>query len=77
MKEQSYEYVQGASEPTCYESVLECCGNIVGCSKAWCPCLCCLCCTCNHPYVVLEQGHKGLLLRFGFHYLDTRDMLKL
>lgn len=58
----SYEYVQGAAEPGCYESVLETCGNLVGCFKAWCPCLGCLCC-CNHPYQVIEQGHKGLLLK--------------
>lgn len=64
MKESSYEYVQGASEPGMYESVLETCGNFVGCFKAWCPCVGCFCCCCNHPYVVIEQGHKGLLLKY-------------
>lgn len=30
-------------EPTCYESLLACCGNMFGCLKIWCPCVCCCC----------------------------------
>lgn len=38
---------QDGSDPTCYESVLEFCGNKTGCLRAWLPCCCCCC---PYPY---------------------------
>ncbi len=49
-------------EATCYESVLQSCGEKTGCLRAWLPCCCCFC---PYPYVSVKQGTVGLKQKFG------------
>lgn len=44
-------------DETCYESVLQCCGDKSGCLRAWIPCVCCCC---PYPYLEVRQGNTGL-----------------
>jgi erythrocyte band 7 integral membrane protein len=54
----------------CFQSTQQTCGNCVGCFKGWVPCLGCFLCCCNDPYVAVDQGSKGLVLRYN-KYIKT------
>jgi hypothetical protein len=49
-------------ESTCYESLLECCGNGLGCLRIWCPCICCCC---INPIVQISTAKVGVHQSFG------------
>ena len=47
---------------SCYESILNCCGNFMGFLGGWCQCICCCC---PNPYKMIEYSNVGLIQRFG------------
>lgn len=74
-EEEDFENIKGEKfNSTCYESLLECCGNMTGCLRIWCPCICC-CCT--SPIYQIETAKVGVHQSFGRYLQMLRPGIHL
>ena len=56
-QDRDFKDIEGSSE-SCYGSCMNFCGNFLSC-LSW------LVCSCNHVYVTINQGEKGVISKFG------------